>query len=46
MLAFEKFDSKKHSGIIAYFNKNLLPQEYLKKNILRQAIYSSISLHR
>ncbi len=24
ILAFEKFDSKKHSGIIAYFNQNFI----------------------
>jgi uncharacterized protein (UPF0332 family) len=24
LLAFDKFDSKKHSGIIAYFNKNYI----------------------
>lgn len=33
VLAFEQFDSKKHSGIIAYFNQNLLEPEYLIKLI-------------
>lgn len=31
ILALDKFDSKKHSGIIAYFNKN-----YIKENIIEE----------
>ncbi|MFH1528493.1 MAG: HEPN domain-containing protein [Bacteroidota bacterium] len=36
ILAFDKFDSKKHSGIIAYFNKN-----YVKSGIIEKQ-FSSI----
>lgn len=31
LLAFEEFDSKKHSGIIAYFNKNYIKTERIEK---------------
>lgn len=31
MLAFDRFDSKKHSGIIAYFNKNYVATGILDK---------------
>lgn len=31
ILAFEKFDSKKHSGIIAYFNHNFISKSIFEK---------------
>lgn len=31
LLTFDKFDSKKHSGIIAYFNKNYIKTGKLEK---------------
>lgn len=31
LLAFDKFDSKKHSGIIAYFNKNYVKEGIIEK---------------
>lgn len=31
LLAFEKFDSKKHSGIIAYFNQNFIKTNKIEK---------------
>lgn len=31
VLAFEKFDSKKHSGIIAYFNRNFISKKIFDK---------------
>jgi uncharacterized protein (UPF0332 family) len=36
LLAFEKFDSRKHSGVISYFNKN-----FIKTNII-EVKYSEI----
>ncbi|PRR82982.1 HEPN domain-containing protein [Clostridium luticellarii] len=31
ILAFEKFDSKKHSGVIAYFNHNFINEKIFDK---------------
>jgi uncharacterized protein (UPF0332 family) len=31
LLAFEKFDSKKHSGIISYFNQNFVKPNKIEK---------------
>jgi uncharacterized protein (UPF0332 family) len=33
LLAFDKFDSKKHSGIIAYFNQNYVKTGLLDKKL-------------
>ena len=33
LLVFDKFDSKKHSGIIAYFNQNYVKTELLDKKL-------------
>ncbi len=35
LLALENFDSKKHSGIIAYFNKNYIKTEKIEKEYSR-----------
>jgi len=35
LLALSKFDSRKHSGIISYFNQNFIKQVKLKLNILK-----------
>ncbi len=31
MLAFDRFDSKKHSGIIAYFNEHYIKTGFIEK---------------
>lgn len=35
LIAYEKFDSKKHSGIIAYFNKNYIKTGKIEKEYSR-----------